>query len=69
MRFPTSETDAISMVRYAIDHGVNYFDTAYVYKDSEIITGKALQDGYRHKIFLATKSPLWNIGKYDDFEK
>lgn len=69
MRFPSSESDAIEMVRYAIDNGINYLDTAYIYKDSEMITGKALRDGYRHKTFLATKSPIWNIGSHEDFEK
>lgn len=69
MRFPAEEKVAIEMVRYAIDNGVNYLDTAYIYKDSEVITGKALQDGYRNQIVLATKSPIWNIGKYEDFEK
>lgn len=69
MRFPADEKEAIEMVRYAIDNGVNYLDTAYVYKDSEIITGKALKDGYRNKTYLATKSPIWNINKHEDFEK
>lgn len=69
MRFPSDEKEAIEMVRYAIDHGVNYLDTAFIYKDSEIITGKALKGGYRNKTYLATKSPIWNIDKHDDFEK
>lgn len=41
MRFPKEEKEAIEMVRYAIDNGVNYLDSAYIYKDSEVITGKA----------------------------
>ncbi|TGE37315.1 aldo/keto reductase [Desulfosporosinus fructosivorans] len=69
MRFPSDEKEAIEMVRYAIDNGVNYLDTAFIYKDSEIITGKALRDGYRNKTYLATKSPIWNINKHEDFEK
>ncbi|WP_407313081.1 aldo/keto reductase [Desulfosporosinus sp. SB140] len=69
MRFPKDEKEAIEMVRYAIDNGVNYLDTAFVYQDSEIITGKAMRNGYRNKIYLATKSPIWNITKHEDFEK
>jgi predicted aldo/keto reductase-like oxidoreductase len=69
MRFPEKKADAIGMVRYAIDHGVNYLDTAYVYQDSEVITGEALRDGYRNRIILTTKSPIWNIQKAADFEK
>ncbi len=69
MRFPKDEKEAIQMVRYAIDNGVNYLDTAYIYGGSEVITGRALKDGYRNKTFLATKSPIWNITKHADFEK
>jgi predicted aldo/keto reductase-like oxidoreductase len=69
MRFPKEEKEAIEMVRYALDNGINYLDTAYVYGNSEVITGKALKDGYRDKAILATKNPIWNITKHDDFEK
>ncbi len=54
------EQKAISLIRRAIDGGVTYLDTAYVYLDktSEIVLGKALQDGYRDKVTIATKMPM-----------
>ena len=53
------EQKAVSLIRRAIDGGVTYIDTAYVYLDktSEIVLGKALLDGYRDKVTIATKMP------------
>lgn len=57
------EQKAISLIRQAIDGGVTYLDTAYVYlnKTSEIVVGKALRDGYREKVTIATKMPLGSV--------
>ena len=54
------EQKAISLIRKAIDGGVTYIDTAYVYLDktSETVLGKALRDGYREKVTIATKMPI-----------
>ena len=53
------EAKAVSLIRRAIDGGVTYLDTAYVYleKTSEIVLGKALRDGYRDRVTIATKMP------------
>lgn len=69
MRFPKDQKEAIEMVRYALDHEVNYLDTAYIYNNSETTLGKALKDGYRKKAIIVTKNPVWDIKKHDDFEK
>jgi hypothetical protein len=64
------EERATKQVRYAIDHGVNYVDTAWPYHmgQSEPFLGRTLADGYREKVRLATKLPSWLIEKREDMD-
>ncbi len=59
------------MIHAAIEGGVNYFDTAYPYHEeqSESALGKALGGGYRERVSIATKSPIWLIKESSDFDK
>lgn len=60
---------AIKTLRNAIDNGLTYVDTAYVYPDSERVTGLCLQDGYREKVVLATKTPVSHFKCEEDFDR
>ncbi len=68
---------AIAMVRHAIDAGVNYIDTAYPYHGkgfgkggaSEPFVARALKDGYREKVNIATKLPSWLCESQADMER
>ena len=64
------EPEAMSMIRYAIDHGVNYIDTADTYHDgnSQTFVGKVLQDGYRERVKLATKMWIPLINSQEDMD-
>ncbi len=53
----------------AIELGVNYFDTAYVYRGSEAALGKFLSKGYRNQVYIATKLPHYLIKKPGDMER
>ncbi|MBU7016157.1 MAG: aldo/keto reductase [Theionarchaea archaeon] len=69
MRLPTKSWDtheiadkeAVKIIRKGIDRGINYIDTAESYHmgESEKVVGRALKDGYREKVTLVTKSPVW----------
>ncbi|OPJ57738.1 aldo/keto reductase [Clostridium oryzae] len=72
------EKKATELIRYAIDNGVNYIDTAYPYHGngmtkgggaSEPFVAKVLKDGYREKVKLATKLPSWLIKSRSDMDK
>ena len=61
------EPQVEEMIKYAMDHGVNYFDTAYPYHDgeSERVIGRILSKYPRDKYFLADKFPGHQI--FEDY--
>ncbi|MEL7647627.1 MAG: aldo/keto reductase [Sedimentibacter sp.] len=76
MRLPSrggmiDEPRAIALIRNAIDQGVNYLDTAYIYHGgkSESLLGKALADGYREKVKIATKLPTYLVNSLEGAKK
>ncbi|MDR1035144.1 MAG: aldo/keto reductase, partial [Deltaproteobacteria bacterium] len=69
---------ATRMLRSAIDRGVTFVDTAYVYHspgsmdtpgESEAFLAAALKDGYREKVSVSTKLPLWNVKSRADMDR
>ena len=78
MRFPTTSKNAedidaeksAKILEYAIENGVNYFDTAYVYHGGkgESFIGGVLKP-YRDKIHIATKCPTWEVKCEEDFDR
>lgn len=76
MRFPSKngsidEERTERQIRSAIEQGVNYFDTAYIYLNgkSETILGKILAKGYRDKVNIATKLPPFMVRTAADIDK
>ena len=65
------EARAASQIRYAIDHGVNYLDTAWPYHggESEPFVGRVLSGGYRERVRLATKLPSWLVRSRADMDR
>ncbi|MBE6508350.1 MAG: aldo/keto reductase [Methanobrevibacter sp.] len=59
---------ARELIYYAIDNGVNFIDTAYLYGDSETFLGEILTPEIRSKIKLCTKLPSIHVRKYEDME-
>ena len=76
MRLPTinggiDELRSIRMIHDAIENGVNYFDTAYIYQSgkNEVLVGKALAGGYRERVKIATKLPPFMVSKLSGAQK
>ena len=80
MRLPTKQEGeqrvidreaAIPLIRRGIDGGVTYVDTAYPYHngESEIVVGLALKDGYRERVKLTTKLPIWAVNEEKDMNR
>ena len=76
MRLPSKrmgidEERATRQIRDAIDSGVNYIDTAVPYHggESERFLGRALRDGYREKVKIATKLPPWSVKTREDMDR
>ena len=59
---------ASELIYYAIDNGVNFIDTAYLYGDSEKFLGEILQGEYKDKVKISTKLPSIHVRKYEDME-
>ena len=76
MRLPekngvVDEETVETMICYAMDHGVNYFDTAWGYhsENSETVMGKILKNYPRDSFYLATKFPGYDIKKLSRMEE
>jgi len=69
MRFDKDEKEVEKQILYAIENGINYFDTAYIYPNSETVLGKILSKGLRKNVKIATKMPPYLIKKNSDFDK
>jgi hypothetical protein len=75
MRLPMRDCEideprAIDLMEAGLSGGINYVDTAYVYNDgaSERVVGRALSNGWRDKVYIATKLPVWDMVKPGDQE-
>ncbi len=63
------QTKAEREMAYAIEQGINYFDTAYIYPGSETAVGTFLAKGYRDKVYLATKLPHYLVKSLNDADR
>ncbi len=71
LRLPPDETEVVKLIHEAIEKGINYFDTAYIYQSgkNEVLLGKALSGGYREKVKVATKLPPYMVNSLNGAKK
>lgn len=77
MRLPMNKNNEVDMtelekmVEYSMNHGANYFDTAYMYVDSksETVMGKVLKKYKREDFILADKSPIYKMKTIEDVRR
>ena len=75
MRFPRKQgridmEKTEKLIRTAVEAGINYFDTAYIYPGSEAAVGEILEKtGLREKVRIATKLPHYLIKNMEGIEK
>ena len=64
------EARACELIETGLAGGINYVDTAYVYDDgrSEQVVSRALNNGWRDKVYVASKMPVWELEKPGDQE-
>ena len=79
MRLPVTDGDdakideekTAQMVAYAMEHGINYYDTAWGYHsgNSELVMGRVLSAYPRESYYLATKFPGYDLSNMDKVEQ
>jgi len=71
MRFPRDPDKTAELIRSAVERGVNYFDTAYIYGGSELTLGQVFKKHpeLREKMHIATKLPWFMCKAETDFDK
>jgi len=70
MRFPRDKAETERMILAAIEGGINFFDTAYIYPGSEVTLGEILAKyNKRNDVYIATKLPISMCKSADDFDR
>lgn len=76
MRFPLKDgeidkEESKKMIHYALDHGVNYIDTAYPYHGgkSELFVAEVIKELDRESFYLADKLPIWDCKTKEDVHR